>query len=77
MLKEEVANTMSTIEKVFLLTSFDIMIHFVIYLVKELNLCDPIVMGWMYPIKWYKKILKGYMWKYGSTKREYDIWIFH
>ncbi len=61
MLREEVANTMPTIEKMFPPTSFDIMIHFVIYLVKELNFCDPIVMGWMYPIKWYKKSLKGYM----------------
>jgi hypothetical protein len=35
-LREEVANTMSTIEKVFP-PSFDIMIHFVIYLVKKIE----------------------------------------
>jgi hypothetical protein len=76
-LREEAANTMSTIEEVFPPTSFDMMIHFVIYLVKELNLCDPIVMRWMYPIKWYKKTFKRYMWKYGTTRREYEKWIFH
>jgi hypothetical protein len=73
-LREEVANTMSTIKKVFP-PSFDIMIYFVIYLVKKLNLCDSIVMRWMYPIKWYKKTLKGYNGNMAQPKG--NKWIFH
>jgi hypothetical protein len=58
---EEVEEIMSTIEKVFPPTTFDVMTHLVVHIVEELDLCGPIHTRWMYPIEWYMKALKGYL----------------
>jgi len=44
---------------------FDIMIHLVIHLVREIWLCGPIYLWWMYPVERYMKVLKSY------TKNQY------
>lgn len=41
-LKVEVVETMSNLEKVFPLACFDVMTHLVVLLVEELDLCGPI-----------------------------------
>jgi len=40
---------------------FDIMVHLVVHLVREIRLCGPVYMRWMYPVERYMKILKGYV----------------
>jgi len=39
---------------------FDIMVHLIVHLVREIKCCGPIYLRWMYPIERYMKILKGY-----------------
>ena len=46
-------------------TFFDIMIHLVVDLVREMRLCRPVYLRWMYPVKRYMKVLKSY------TKNQY------
>ncbi len=60
-LRMEVAKTMSTLEKVFPLTCFDVMTHLVVHLVEELDMCGPIHTHYMYPMERYMKALKGYV----------------
>jgi len=40
---------------------FDIMVHLFVHLVREVRLCGLVYLRWMYPIKRYMKILKGYV----------------
>ena len=40
---------------------FDIMVHLIVHLVKEIQLCGPAFLRWMYPIERFMKILKGYV----------------
>ncbi|RDX79458.1 hypothetical protein CR513_40123, partial [Mucuna pruriens] len=40
---------------------FNIMIHLVVYLVREIRLCDPMFLRWMYPIECYMMILKSHV----------------
>ena len=39
---------------------FDIMVHLIVHLVREVRLCGPVYLRWMYPFERYMKILKGY-----------------
>ena len=39
---------------------FDIMVHLIFHLVREIKLCGPVYLWWMYPIERYMKMLKGY-----------------
>ena len=39
---------------------FDIMVHMIIHLVREIKCCGPIYFWWMYPVEQYMKILKGF-----------------
>jgi hypothetical protein len=39
----------------------NVMIHLVLYLVEELDLCGPISTHWMYCIKMMNKVMKGYV----------------
>ena len=46
---------------------FDIMIHLVFHLVREIRLCGPVFLRWMYPVEQYMKVLKSY------TKNQYRL----
>jgi len=37
------------------------MVHLVVHLVREVRLCGPVYLRWMYPVEQYMKILKGYV----------------
>jgi len=39
---------------------FDIIVHLLVHLVREIKFCGPIYLRWMYLIERYMKILKGY-----------------
>ena len=40
---------------------FDIMVHLVVHLVREVRLCGPVYLRWMYLVDGYMKILKVYV----------------
>jgi len=40
---------------------FDIMVHVIVHLVREIRICGPVFLRWMYPIERCMKILKGYV----------------
>ena len=39
---------------------FNNMIHLIVHMVREIKMCDPIYLQWMYPVERYTEILKGY-----------------
>jgi len=59
-LENEAVIILCQLEMYFPPTFFDIMVHLIIYLVREIKCCGPIYLRWMYPVKRYMKILKGY-----------------
>ena len=60
-LQKEMVITLCELEIYFPPSLFDIMLHLVVHLVKETQLCGPTYMRWMYPVECYMKILKGYV----------------
>jgi len=40
---------------------FDIMVHLLVHLVREIKFCGLVYLRWMYPIERYMKILKEYV----------------
>ena len=46
---------------------FDIMIHLIVHLVREIRLCGLVYLWWMYPVERFMKVLKGY------TKNQYRL----
>ena len=59
-LENEAVIILCQIEMYFPPAFFDIMVHLIIHLVREIKCCGPVYLRWMYPIKRYMKILKGY-----------------
>jgi len=59
-LENEAAVILCQLEMYFPPSFFDIMVHLIVHLVREIRLCGPIYLRWMYPIERYMKILKGY-----------------
>ncbi|KAI5339190.1 hypothetical protein L3X38_018462 [Prunus dulcis] len=60
-LEEDVVVTLCLLEKYFSPSFFDIMVHLVVHLVREVRLCGPVYFRWMYPFERYMKVLKGYV----------------
>ncbi|KAL5550667.1 hypothetical protein UlMin_000843 [Ulmus minor] len=60
-LQEEVVVTLCLLEKYFPPAFFDVMLHLVVHLPREIKLCGPVWLRWMYPLERYMKILKGYV----------------
>ena len=61
-LQNEVVVTLCLFEKYFPPSFFDIMVHLTVHLVREVRLCGPIYLRWMYPFERFMKVLKGYIW---------------
>ena len=59
-LENKVIIILCQLEMYFSLSFFDIMVHLIVYLVKEIKLYGLVYLQWMHPIKRYMKILKGY-----------------
>ncbi|XP_006601656.1 uncharacterized protein [Glycine max] len=64
-LENEASIIICQLEMYFPPAFFDIMIHLVVHLVREIWLCGPIYLWWMYPVERYMKVLKSY------TKNQY------
>ncbi|KAL5582926.1 hypothetical protein UlMin_015368 [Ulmus minor] len=60
-IQQEFVTTLCMLEMYFLPTFFDVMIHLMVHLVREVKLCGPVWFQWMYPFEQYMKVLKGYV----------------
>jgi len=59
-LENEIFVILCELEMFFPPSFFDIIVHLVVHLVKEVRLCGPVYLRWMYPVEQYTKIL-GYV----------------
>ena len=59
-LESEAAIILCQLEMYFPPAFFDIMIHLIVHLVREIKCCGYVYLRWMYPVERYMKILKGY-----------------
>jgi len=59
-LENEAAIILCQLEMYFPPAFFDIMVHLIVRLVREIKCCGPIYLRWMYLVERYMKILKGY-----------------
>ena len=59
-LENEVAIILCQLEMYFSPSFFDIMVHLIVYLEREIKCCGPAYLRWMYPVEQYMEILKGY-----------------
>ena len=60
-LENEAIIILCQLEMFFPPSFFDIMVHLIIHLVREIKVCGPVYLRWMYPVERYMKILKGYV----------------
>ena len=60
-LEDEIVVILCELEMFFPPSFFDIMVHLVVHLVREVRLCGLVYLRWMYPVERYMKILKGYV----------------
>ena len=60
-LEAEGATILCQLEMFFPPAFFDIMVHLIVHLVREIRICGPVYLRWMYPVERYMKILKGYV----------------
>ena len=61
LLQEELVKTLCLMEKNYPPSFFDIMVHLTVHLIREVQLCGPVYLRWMYPFERFMKILKGYV----------------
>lgn len=64
-LENEAVIIICQLEMYFPPAFFDIMIHLIVHLVREIRLCGLIYLRWMYLVERFMKVLKGY------TKNQY------
>ena len=60
-LEEDIVVTMCLLEKYFPPSFFTIMMHLTVHIVREVKLCGPVYLRWMYPFERYMKVLKNYV----------------
>ncbi|XP_031111755.1 uncharacterized protein LOC116015719 [Ipomoea triloba] len=60
-LENGITVTLCQLEMYFPPSFFDIMVHLVVHLVREIRQCGPAYLRWMYPFERYMKVLKGYV----------------
>jgi hypothetical protein len=60
-LREDAAITMCMLEMTMPPSFFDIMVHLILHLMDELDMCGPIHTRWMYCVECLNKVLKGYV----------------
>jgi len=59
-LENEVAIILCQLEMYFPPSFFDIMVHLIVHLVREIKCYGPVYLRWMYPVEGYMKFLKEY-----------------
>ncbi|RYE23815.1 MAG: DUF4218 domain-containing protein [Sphingobacteriaceae bacterium] len=68
LMQSELVKTLCLLEKFFPPSFFDIMVHLTVHLVREVKLCGPVFLRWMYPIERYMKVLKSYVKNYNRPE---------
>ncbi|KAL4032733.1 hypothetical protein IC575_005815 [Cucumis melo] len=58
-LEEDIMVTLCLFEKYFPHSFFTIMIYLTVHIVREVKLCDPIYLQWMYPFERFMKVIKN------------------
>lgn len=61
LLQTDIEITLCKLEQYFPPSFFDIMLHLTVHLVREVELCGPVYLRWMYPFERFMKVLKGYV----------------
>ena len=59
-LENEAAIILCQLEMYFPPSFFDIMVHLIVHLVREIRLCGLVYLRWMYSVERYMKVLKSY-----------------
>ncbi|XP_074361828.1 uncharacterized protein LOC141702017 [Apium graveolens] len=60
-MQSQLVETLCQLEKYFPPSLFDLMFYISVHLVREVELCGPIFLRWMYPFERYMKTFKGYI----------------
>ena len=60
-LQAEVVTTLCHLEMYFPPSFFDIMVHLIVHLVREIKMCGPVFLRSMYPFERFMGILKSYV----------------
>ena len=60
-LQKQIVLILCELEMYFPPSFFDVMVHLAIHLVREVQLCGPVYLRWMYPVERFMKVLKGYV----------------
>ena len=60
-LEEDIVVTLCLFEKYFPPSFFTIMIHLTVHIVREVKLCGPIYLRWMYPFERFMKVIKNFV----------------
>ncbi|XP_035842109.1 uncharacterized protein LOC118488833 [Helianthus annuus] len=60
-LQKEIIVTLCELEMYFPPSFFDVMVHLVIHIVREIQACGPVFLRYMYPFERYMGFLKGYV----------------
>jgi len=60
-LENEAIIILCQLEMYFRPSFFDIMVYLIVHLVREIRICGPVFLRWMYPIERCMKIFKGYV----------------
>ncbi|KAL4029957.1 hypothetical protein IC575_008185 [Cucumis melo] len=60
-LEEDIVVTLCLFEKYFPPSFFTIMIHLTVHIVREVKLCGPIYLRWIYPFERFMKVIKNSM----------------
>ncbi|XP_078165505.1 uncharacterized protein LOC144560201 [Carex rostrata] len=60
-LQKEVVVTLCHLEMYFPPSFFDVMVHLVVHLVREIKICGPVFLRYMYPFERFMGILKSYV----------------
>lgn len=60
-LQADLCVTLCLLEKYFLPSFFDIMIHLTVHLAREVKLCGPVCFRWMYPFERCMKVIKKHV----------------
>jgi len=60
-LENEAIIILCKLEMYFLPSFFDIMVHLIVHLMREIRICGPIFLCWMYQVERCMKIFKGYV----------------
>ena len=60
-LQDEVVTTLCHLEMYFPPSFFDIMVHLIVHIVREIKMCGPVFLRSMYPFEKYMGIVKSYV----------------